>query len=338
MENRRGTGRRARPRPELTALGGRRVVRVAELERLGLDRRTIAYRCRPGGPWSRLGPGVVKLDNGPRTRDDHRRAALLHAGPAAVLTGLDALALHGVRAVPAAHGPVHVLVPPERRRVGAGLVLAERTHRLPRPGSGDLPLAPVARAALDACRRSRDRNLVRAVLADVVQQRHCTVEQLVRELADGSSRGSALPREVVGEVVGGVRSVAEADARLLLRRSGLPEPLLNVRIEDLDGTFVAVPDFYFDDVGLGWQIESVEFHLSPGDYERTIRRRSAMVARGIVVVQTLPRDLRHRRDEVLEELRHAYAQAALLPAPPVVLVREDAGSRTALWTPRTGPS
>ncbi|MEQ3550258.1 hypothetical protein WIS52_07230 [Pseudonocardia nematodicida] len=295
---------------------------MADLELLGVDRATTAYRCRPGGPWSRLGPGVVKLDNGPQTRDDRCQAAILHAGRDAVVTGIDALARHGVRSAPTPSGPVHVLIPAGRRRIGAGLMLAERTHRLPSGSSGDVPLAPVARAAVDAARRSRDRNLVRTVFADLVQHRHCTVDQLVTELVEGSSRGSALPREVLREIVDGVRSVAEATAQRLLRRAGLPVPLLNVRLEAPDGTFLAIPDFLFEEAGLAWQIDSREYHLDPTDYERTVRRRSALVAAGVVVVQSLPSDLRTRPAEVLAELRRAHAQAVLLPPPSVVVVPE----------------
>lgn len=303
-------------------LVGARVVRVAALEALGIDRTTIAYRCRPGGPWSRLGPGVVKLDNGPQTREDRCRAAVLHAGPGAVVTGIDALVRHGVRSAPVPWGPVHVLIPAERRRIGAGLMLPERTHRLPVAGRSAVPIAPVARAALDTARRTRDRDLVRTLFADLVQHRHCTADELVTELVAGSNRGSALPRGVLREILDGVRSVSEAAARRLVLRSGLPRPMLNVRLERLDGTFVAVPDFWFDDVGLAWEIDSREYHLDPASYERTVRRRSALIAEGVVVVQSLPSDLHSRPAEVCAELERAYAQAALLPAPSVVVVRE----------------
>jgi hypothetical protein len=89
-----------RPDEIAVALAGATVVRVDQLVELGLTRSTIAHRCRPGGPWRRLAPGIVKLHNGPITRNDRRRAALLHTGSDAVLTGLDALELHGMRRMP----------------------------------------------------------------------------------------------------------------------------------------------------------------------------------------------------------------------------------------------
>ncbi|GAA0933802.1 hypothetical protein GCM10009559_23780 [Pseudonocardia zijingensis] len=294
-------------------------MRVDHLVALGLTRSTIAHRCRPGGPWRRLAPGVVKLENGPVTRSDRRRAALLHAGARAVLTGLDALELHGMERMPAPAGPVHVLVPGGRRRGGAGLALVERTHHLPLAVPGRWPLAPVARAALDAARRLVVRDEVRAVLAEVVQRERCSPAELNAELELGSGRGARLAREVLAEIGDGVRSAAEANAREVALSSGLPAPWWNARLYDRTGRFIAMPDAWFDDVGLAWEIDSREFHLSPADHERTLARRSAMTAEGIVVLHTLPSGLRHRRDAV-DELRRTYASATRRPRPDVVAV------------------
>jgi hypothetical protein len=315
--------RRSSLRPDELAvpLAGATVVRVDQLVELGLTRSTIAHRCRPGGPWRRLAPGIVKLDNGPVTRADRRRAALLLGGPGAVLTGLDALELHGMRRMPSPSGPVHVLIPGERRRAGDGLALVERTDRLPPAVPGRWPLAPVARAALDAARRLESRDEVRALLAEVVQRGCCVPAELNAELADGSGRGTRLAREVLLEISDGVRSVAEADAREIAERSGLPAPMWNAKLYDRHGRFIAMPDAWFDDVGLAWEIDSREFHLSPADYDRTLERQSVMTAEGIVVLHSLPRKLRHRRGAV-DELRRTYANAARRPRPQVIAVPE----------------
>ncbi len=47
-----------------------------------------------------------------------------------------------------------------------------------------------------------------------VQQRRCTPAELRGEIDCGSRRGSPLPRMVLTEISDGVRSVAEADARM----------------------------------------------------------------------------------------------------------------------------
>ncbi len=307
---------------EYAALCGAMVVRVSQLESLGLARSTIAQRCRAGGPWQRMLPGIVMLSNGPPRRADRRRAALLYAGDDAVLTGADALELHGMERMPRPSGPVHLLVSEDQRRAGSGRVLAERTARLPVPHPGRWPLAPLVRATLDFTRRTGDRDQVRAVIAEVVQRGRCTPADLGAELEAGCGWGSALPRSVLKEVGDGIRSVAEAQARELVLRSGLPAPQWNVLLYDVGGRFLASPDAWFDEVGLAWEIDSREWHLSPADYDRTLDRRSAMMAEQVIVMHTQPTKLA-RRNEVLAELRGNYAHAALRPRPPLIVIPAD---------------
>jgi hypothetical protein len=305
-------------------------VSTTQLQSVGVARTTTQRRCRAGGPWRSLLPGVVKLNNAPPDRADRRRAALLYAGPDAVITGADALELHGMRRMPTPSGPVHVLVPANRRRAGMGLVLVERTDRLPAPAPGRWPIAPVGRAVLDLGRRSTDRDIVRATIAEVVQRGLCTPAALAAELAAGSSRGSALPRAVLAEVGAGVRSVAEAKARTLLNRSGLPTPMWNPRLHDAGGRFVATPDAWFDDVAFAWEIDSVEWHVSPADYQRTVERRSALTGLGVVVLETQPARLIRHPTAVLTDLATHYQQARLRPRPALLAVPADDGANGTL--------
>lgn len=265
-----------------------------------------------------LMPAIVKLNNAPPTRADRRRAALLHAGEHAVITGLDALELDGMTRMPSPFGPVHVLVPETSRRTGHGVALLERTGRLPVATHGRWPLAPPARAVLDACRRLRVRDQVRATIAEAVQTGRCDVAVLAAELAAGSGRGTALPRRVIAEIADGARSAAEAAAGDLLRRLGCQDAMRNAWIYRSDGTFLACVDVWFPDVGLVWEIDSREFHLSPQDHERTIERHNALIAAGVPVLRSVPSHLTGRRGEVLAQLRDARATSALRSLPSVI--------------------
>jgi hypothetical protein len=316
-----------RSRDEIAELLGTHVVHLRDLRGLGMRDSTIARRCRSGGPWQRLLPGIVLLHAGPVTRDDRRRAALLHCGPDSVLTGLDALALHGFEQAPHPSGSVHVLVPAERRRAGSGHVLVERTDRLPHPSAGRWPLAPPARAALDAARRLRSRTQVRAVLAEAVQRNRCTVAALGAELAAGSRRGTAIPRLVLDEVADGVRSVAEARARRLLKRSKLAAPLWNPRVYRPDGSLLAVPDAWFDDVAMAWEIDSLSWHLSPDDYARTLDRGSRLTAAGVIVLHSLPQKIHEQEQATLKDLESTHRLAASRPRPPLRAVPAPGSTR-----------
>ena len=103
----------------------------------------------------------------------------------------------------------------------------------------------------------------------------------------------------------------------LLSRTELPAARWNADVFAADGRFLGRPDAWFDDVALAWQIDSYQFHLAPADYARTMNRDAVMVAVGIVVLRTLPTDLRRRPALVLGRLRAAYHQASTRSRPPL---------------------
>jgi hypothetical protein len=298
------------------------VARESELIRAGLAGSTVGQRCLPGGPWQRLLPGVILTQTGPAMDAARVAAALAYAGGDAMLTGAAACRLYGVRRVPAG-GAVHVLVPACRQPATTGFVMVERTTRMPSPLFVEgWPAAPRVRAVLDAARRMRRLDDVRALIAEAIQRGLCTVEELAAELAAGGRAGSARPRRVLREVGAGVHSVAEIHAqRLATRSTVLPSFQWNVPIRHESGAFIAVPDAWADDVALAWEIDSYEFHLSPEQYDRTLRRHATMVAAGIVVTHTAPARLRREPDQVLRELEAAYRHALLRPRPRVFMAR-----------------
>ena len=287
------------------------------LLQLGIASSTLARRCRPGGPWRRLIPGVILVAGGQPSRYQAVRAALVHAGPGAVVTGIETLRRHGVRRLPDDHD-VHVLIPHDRHVRGRGYVVVERTIRPPE-ASGDLPLATPARALIDAARRMTNLDQVRAMVADAVQRGICEIADLEHELEAATMVGSALARRVLREIGAGVRSAAEAWALTLLRRSKLPSPQRNVAVRDRDGRLIAVVDAWWDDVAVAWEIDSHEFHLSPADHERTTRRRAALAAAGVFVVPTVPSRLRTDPLNVIRELRAALERGAARPRPQLLI-------------------
>lgn len=292
------------------------VIKVATLAKLEVPPRTVHRRCLPGGPWQRVFPGVVLLGSMPPTRRQLVEAVLLCAGPGSVISGLEACRWHGYRNVPDEH-PLHVLVPHGRRAFGDDSVVVERTRRIPKPVLRDgMPLAPLTRSVLDACRRFTGSDPIRALVTETVQRFRIAPERLVRELDAGSRRGSAMPREVLKDVVAGARSVAEIDAMRMWERTGLPRPAWNVVLRNNNGDYIAVPDAWFD-AGLAWEIDSYEFHFRREDYARTVNRNSRYAAAGVLVLQTLPNRLRNAPESVAAELIAAHQAAESRPRPQV---------------------
>ncbi|MGZ3142044.1 hypothetical protein ACVDFE_08605 [Lentzea chajnantorensis] len=284
---------------------------------LGFSSNTLAKKCRPGGGWTRLFLGVYLLTGGTPSRRQLVRGALLRAGPLTFLTGVEAARRHGVRRLPA-DPRVHVLVPHGRRVTSQGAMLVERTNR---PWDGVIidgfPVVTLARALIDAARKESGLDVVRAFIADAVQRRLCSPEAIAEELKDQRLGGTWLPRRVLAEVSDGVRSAAEAWSRSLVHRSSLPPPQWNVLIRSVSGEQLAVVDGWWDEVGLAWQIDSLEFHLAPDDYARTMAQHSALLANGVMTVHTVPSRLKKDPAAVINELRGAYQAAAQRPRPRV---------------------
>ncbi|MDT7798896.1 MAG: hypothetical protein QOI78_2329 [Actinomycetota bacterium] len=310
---------------------GPRVVRASVLEGVGVPRRTIARRCERAGPWQRLLPGIVLLENGEPT-DEHRiRAALLHGRDGALLTGIHAMHRHGLHSVPAPTD-VHILVPADRRVGSTAFVHVERTTRLP-PAQmlREVPVVPAHRAVIDAARRTRDHDAVVAMMAEAIRRHRCTPEALARELADGKRAGRTLPARALAPLLGGARSVAEVDAWRLLGRSALPGCRWNVKLLTPGGRYIATPDAWWDEVGLAWETGSRSHHAGPGDHAGTLARNTRYPRAGVVVLQTLPARLRGEPQKVLTKVASGLRDR-LRPTPPSrahpVLTMEDSGHLT----------
>jgi hypothetical protein len=294
------------------------VARSTELRVAGVSSSTIEARCRPGGPWQRLLPGVLLLSNGVPTRKQLLLAALVYAGPGAVITGVDALRAAGLRQfAPPEH--VHLLLPAERRVTTHGFVQVERTTRVPEPTSGGLrlPFAPIRRAVLDLARRERDAAKLRQLLIEPVRRGLCTVSELRAELDAGSQRGSAAPRAVLRAIPGGVRSLAEGWARRVVRRCPIPEPKWNMPVRGVTGVLLGVVDAWWEEVALAWEVGARSFSVAADGLTAQPARHTALAAKGVVVVRTPPQRLHDDPEGVCRELVYAYRRAARRTRPPV---------------------
>ncbi|MGW0174400.1 hypothetical protein ACWDUM_11180 [Rhodococcus sp. NPDC003322] len=304
-------------------------IRSSILRSLGVAPKTLARYCMPGGPWQRILPGIILLHNGIPSALQRATAALMYGGPDSVLTGHAALSEHGFRSS-AQMSDVLLLIPARRHRTPTGYVDVERTWRMPESDEivhrGSLRYVSVTRAAMDAARRTRRRDTCRALLAGVIQRGDTSPEELAIELAEGSRRGTALPRSVLGELADDAHSVEEIHAQQIYRKSGLPTMVHNREIETHDGEFIASPDGWLDDVAMVWEIDSLRHHLAIADHEATVLRRARMQAKGIIVVSHLPKTLHRDPELVVRDLRDNYRLAASRPRPSVRLRPLPAGS------------
>ena len=249
-------------------------------------------------------PASIMAATGAPTTLQQEMAAMLYAGSGSVITGPAALRCHHIRGP--AQDLVDVLVPATRQRRDAAFVRLHRTIRM--PGRiwelGPVRYAPPPRAVADAVRDLSSLRDVRAVVADAVQRDRCTVRDLAAELIAGPNAGSVLFREALTDITGGIRSAAEGDLKDLLARSGLPMPLFNPSVYD-GGAFIARPDAWWPELGVGVEVDSWEWHSSPEDHAKTLARGRRMAKYQMIMLRFTPKQIRSEPAQVIAEIRDA---------------------------------
>jgi hypothetical protein len=286
----------------------------------GLSRSAIDHRVSQDGRWRRLLPGIYATTTGDVTPDQRAMAALLHAGAESVITGATAVRRHRLRC--SGLNEVDVLVPADVRRQSTGFVRVIHTSRMPEQhySTGQIRFAPLPRAVADATRVMTRLSDARAVVAEAVQHGRCSLEALISELNKGPVAGSRFCRIALGEIGDGIRSAAEADLRELIHRSDLEAPMYNPELYAADGSFLGIPDAWWQRAGVAAEVDSRQFHLSPDDYERTTMRHNRMEASGISMLHFLPSTLRSKSPTVLRDLRGAIKVGNSKPPLPIVAI------------------
>ncbi|MFI9718244.1 hypothetical protein ACIHFE_01105 [Streptomyces sp. NPDC052396] len=321
-----------RPLHQLTDIR-HRVMTSRQLREHGVTSATVNDRCRAGGPWQPLLPGVYLLHSGPASAEERLHAALMYTlartqgvprqpGPEdesapygqAMITGPAALALHGFGSAPpvTALERIDVLVPSTRRLRPAGFVRPVRAHTVPRPRLlAGVPVAPVARAVADAVAQLSQPAAVRALLTEAVRGGHCEPSRLVREL----SRARLLHRPAVQSAVDGLlaESRAAAEGRLYAMVAGhaLPAPLWNVELWLPGGPCLGAVDAFWPDHGVVVEIDTRVPHTEECQHwSDPALRRERLERLGLAVVHLTPQQLTDQTERQAAVVRTALAASA----------------------------
>jgi hypothetical protein len=276
----------------IQSLGRRRVANaVATKEVEPLWRGVLVESNRLLDPWTRAA------------------AALLTAGPRAVVAGVTAAYLHGCRAVESPE--THILVPygcETRRRDGLvvhrGRAFTDDAVEL--DGVRVLPLDRViadllctlpARDALavadEALRLMADTSDVfRKQVAHRIERRH-------------DPRGTVRAAGLLDLTSAGVDSPAESWIRLMLVEQGIPLPEVNWPIRDLDGKLLYRLDLAWPGLRVALEYDGYAAHAGREADDRA--RRADLEARGWIVVVVRKEDLQ-AFTPVVAALRAAFAR------------------------------
>ncbi|MFK8846710.1 hypothetical protein [Streptomyces sp. Ac-502] len=317
------------PRPLHDRPGrGPRVLTSRQLREHGIGAAETAERCRPGGPWQQVLPGVHLLHPGPPTSEERLHAVLLYAAsrPSAVpaqagtapaaepmITGLAALALHRFSSAPPllSLDRIEVLVPRTRRLRTAGFAQVVRAQVMPQPQQvTGVPVAPVPRALADAVSGLSDACTVGRLLTEAVRGGHCEATAVVREF--NQARLLNLPHVVdaVHALLAEGRALAEGRLYGLVRHYGLPDPLWNVDLRLPGGPHLGGVDAYWPEQAVAVEIDArvprQEDEALRAEYAR---KREHLERLGITVVRLSPRKLRDAPEQQAAVVRTALMAA-----------------------------
>jgi hypothetical protein len=171
----------------------------------------------------------------------------------------------------------------------------------------------VARAIADHALTLTRVGDVRRLVARAVREQRCSIHALRTELEAGPRNGSALLRQVLDEVQAGAASAPEAEAAKILRAAGVPPFEQNAVIRLPNGrSYVA--DVLWRALRAILGIDSVEYHLDPADWRRTLDRHLHLTTMGYSVVHRPPSVLRDPPTFVAEIRAWLSSLAAERPA------------------------
>ncbi|MGN6780121.1 MAG: hypothetical protein ACTHJH_01315 [Marmoricola sp.] len=274
-----------------------------QLRDLGVGRGIIRSRLDAGN-WCRRTEEVLSTTTGPLSWEQRLWLGVLHAGPEALVGGLTATALHGMRGWERPEITVLVRNPHSFEPVPG--IRFFRTRR-PLPllaGRGELPVCRLEPAVLLFAAHEPNIRTAQGALAAVIQQHLATVEALATWI-DGLRplrRGKAF-RSLLGDVADGAQSLAEVDIRRACRAYGVAPPRSQTPRRDRRGRrrYTDCEWTLLDGRTLILEVDG-GFHdeVLQAVADRARNRRLAALDR--IVIQCSAYELRHDPAGVIEDL------------------------------------
>jgi very-short-patch-repair endonuclease len=305
------------------------VITRAQARACGLASSTIGYLIREGGPWQVLLPGIYLTTTGAVTQEHREMAALLHAGAGSMITGPGAARRHGLTALESGEA-VDVLVYLDNRRQSISFARLHRTKRMPREHErhGPVRFAKAPRAVADTARELTSLDEVRSLVYEAVQKRKCKISELLRELSDGPTRRCSMLRTVLAELVTGVRSIAEKDLQVLIRRGRIPAPMYNAKLFTIDGQFIAMVDTWWEEAATAGEVDSRAYHSSVAAQDRDRDRHTKLITHGIYPMHFSTYRIRQDGEGIIADIKAALEMNRRQVPLPIVAVGPDQE-----WTP-----
>lgn len=286
------------------------LVTSGQCRELGLSRGAV-HRLVARGTWLRAGPGVYRVVGSPRTWHGRALAAVLAAGPDALVSHRSAAHLWGLDGF-GPTGRIEVTVPRHSRpRARPGVTVHESSafHLAAPTRRWGVPVTGAARTVLDVAAVTADELTVLRALDEVRRQAMASWPEIWEALVCHTARGRpgiTTARAMILKRYG--KAVPHLEfARLflgLLERAGVPEPVSEHKVTVPGGTYrldVAYPAWHIDIEldGRGHETEATK-------EDDRVRDNRLEMAGWTVLRYTWARFTGHP-DEIVAEVRAALA-------------------------------
>jgi very-short-patch-repair endonuclease len=282
------------------------VVSFAQLRAVGLGRGAVEKAVR-GERLIRLHTGVYAVGHRVLRVEGHRLAAVLACGDGAVLSHRSAAGHWGL--LPTARTLVDVTTPRTRRRVPGIDVHRSRSLDAKDATTHErIPITTIARTLLDLAATVPENGLERALAQ--AERRQLYDQRAITDVIarNNGHRGSGALTRATAQEPKLTRSELEAMFLALVRRAGLPEPLSNHVLADLDHQRHEV-DFYFPAHRLVVELDGWDTHRTKAAFKSDRRRDAALTSIGYRVMRFTYDDVVHDADTVVTRLRRRSAPA-----------------------------
>lgn len=246
-------------------------------------------------------------------------AAQLYAGRNSAIDGADACRFHGVKAVAIDPDVVYVVQPWGDTARSTGFVVVRRTASpISVVATERLRYVDAATAVISATRRLRNDRAVLAALSDALQRNLMTYHELLRAHVQGPPRNARRTDVALEALADGVRSVPEADARLLFASSTvLPTVEYNVWLQLPDGGVFCV-DALIEGSAVIHETNGRRAHRRADLFEDMQVRHDRLTVVGFCVLHNSPRRILAEGRSVLQEVEACHRMYAGRGLPPGV--------------------
>jgi hypothetical protein len=206
-------------------------------------------------------------------------------------------------------GDLHVLNPPGRQLRSADGLVVHRREGAPLTLVAGRPATKPAWTAIEVARGLR-RPRALATLDAALRSGTCSRDDLRRAAErQAGRRGIVTARELLGLASPNAESPMESEARLVMIDGGLPPPVLQYEVVDLQG-YTWRLDFAWPELRIAAEYDGVDWHSGPDAFLRDRRRSSALQELGWSIVPIIAEDVRYRPRELIRRLETRLRRAA----------------------------